>query len=97
MSEGKIKIDLDSRIDSFGNKYYLAKVEAPILIDCREGAAFMIFTSQEGEEEMHICLLGKKQERKNSQPTVYSYTKEYKKEASSMPNTIEELDQCLKK
>lgn len=61
----KLILRLDAKTDSEGNKYYVAKLKAPISIDCSEkngGVSFMIFTSEEGQEELQISHIthGKK-------------------------------------
>jgi hypothetical protein len=35
---------------------------APVLIDCREGAVFLIYTSESGAEEMQIAIMDKKED-----------------------------------
>lgn len=55
-----LSIDLLPRKDSDGRTFYVGKVEAPILIDCHEGATFLIFVSDKGEEQMQIALMDKK-------------------------------------
>lgn len=62
MTDGKFTLDLEPKIDQHGNKYYIAKLVGPILIDCSErngGACFMIFTSVEGEETLQISHITK--------------------------------------
>lgn len=53
-NDGKLLLDLDSRIDANGKKYFICRVRAPITISCKEGVAFLIFTSEEGQEQMQI-------------------------------------------
>lgn len=55
-----LSIDLLPRKDSDGRTFYVGKVEAPILIDCHDGATFLIFVSDKGEEQMQIALMDKK-------------------------------------
>lgn len=57
MSDGRLTLDLEPRLDDFGKKYYIAKLKGPFLIDCSEksgGVAFMVFVSEEGSEELQI-------------------------------------------
>jgi hypothetical protein len=57
MSNGKLTIELEPRIDSQGKKFYIGRLCGPFLIDCSEkngGVAFMIFVSEDGSEEMQI-------------------------------------------
>lgn len=55
-----ITIDLKAKKDADGKIYYLAKIIAPVLIDCSEGAVFIIFTSEPGSEQMQIAPMTKK-------------------------------------
>ena len=60
MSNNNITIDLKARPDKDGRTFYVGKIEAPVLIDCKEGAVFLIFIADKGEEQMQIALLNKK-------------------------------------
>jgi hypothetical protein len=51
------KIELDPREDKEQQIYYLAKKSAPILLDCRKGVAFLLFVSEDGNEELQIANL----------------------------------------
>lgn len=57
MSNKNITIDLKARKDSDGQTFYVGKIKAPVLIDCHDGAVFLIFVSDPGEEEMQIALM----------------------------------------
>jgi hypothetical protein len=48
-------IKLKERTDSEGKKYYVGKIESPVLIDCRDGAAFLVFLSEPGNEQLQIA------------------------------------------
>ena len=66
MSDGKLHLDLEARIDDFGKKYYIAKLKGPFTIDCQQGACFICFVSDEGNEELQIChLTGPKKDRED--------------------------------
>lgn len=60
MSDGKLHLELEPRVDDYGKKFYIAKLKGPFIIDCHEkpngggGVAFMIFISEEGSEELQI-------------------------------------------
>lgn len=54
-----LKIELDPREDKEGQIYYLGKVKTPIDINCRKGITFLVFLSEEGEEELQIAPLDK--------------------------------------
>jgi hypothetical protein len=56
----KLCIELEPKIDSAGNTYYVGKLRAPILIDCSEkngGVSFVIWTSDPGNETMQISSI----------------------------------------
>jgi hypothetical protein len=38
----------------------VGKIKAPVLIDCSMGAVFLIFVSDQGEEQMQIALMDQK-------------------------------------
>jgi hypothetical protein len=74
--DGKIKLYLEKRQDSYKQTYYIGKLKAPVTIDCEKGVAFMIFISAEGEEELQICNLEKP--AKVKVPKVYKTLKKEK-------------------
>jgi hypothetical protein len=51
----KLTLQLEAKKDGDDRTYYIAKLKGPVLIDCKDGVAFLIFTSIEGEEEIQIC------------------------------------------
>jgi hypothetical protein len=57
MSNKNVCIPLESRIDGEGRKYYIAKIEAPISINCENGATFLVFVSENGAEELQIAKM----------------------------------------
>jgi hypothetical protein len=59
MSNFNVTLDLKARKDRDGKTFYVTKIKGPILIDCRKGAVFLIFTSDQGEEQMQIALMDK--------------------------------------
>lgn len=69
MANNRLSIELEPRIDDKGRKYFIGKLEAPINIECKDGAAFLVFVSEEGMEELQICNSqppkGKNYERRN--------------------------------
>jgi len=71
--DGKLKISLDKRVDSYGKTFYIGKIESPITIDCEKGIAFLVFISDESEEELQICNLEKS--NKPKEPKVYTIKK----------------------
>ena len=60
MSNKNITLDLKAKVDKDGRVYYIAKVQAPVLIDCKEGAAFLVFVSDPGDEQLQIAPMDKK-------------------------------------
>lgn len=60
MSNKNLNVELTSRIDKEGKIFYIGKLEAPVLIDCKDGVVFLIFTSDAGSEVMQIAPLQEK-------------------------------------
>lgn len=60
MSNKNVTIDLKARKDVDGQTFYVGKIKAPVLIDCSEGAVFLVFVSDKGQEQMQIALMDKK-------------------------------------
>lgn len=50
-------IELEACEDSENKIYYHGAKKSPCQIDCRDGVAFMIFTSEEGAEELQIACV----------------------------------------
>lgn len=61
MSNKNIVIDLKSRKDIDGQIFYVGKIKAPVLIDCRPGAVFLVFVSDKGDEQLQIALMDDKE------------------------------------
>ena len=61
MSNKNVTIDLKSRKDKDGQTFYVGKIKAPVLIDCKEGAVFLVFISDHGEEQLQIALMDNKE------------------------------------
>jgi hypothetical protein len=59
-----LKIDLEERVDSQGQKYFIGKLKSPITIDCKDGVVFLVFASQEGLEQLQIGPLLDKRDKK---------------------------------
>lgn len=51
------KIELDPREDKDHQIYYLSKKSGPLSINCKKGVAFLLFTSEDGNEELQIANL----------------------------------------
>lgn len=52
-------IELEPETDRNGKTFYVGRLKAPVLIDCKEGATFIIFTSDPNSPELHICNTNK--------------------------------------
>lgn len=60
MSNKNVTIDLKARKDKDGMIFYVGKIKAPVLIDCSMGAVFLVFVSDQGEEQLQIALMDNK-------------------------------------
>jgi hypothetical protein len=54
-------LDLKARKDAEGRIFYVAKIKAPVLIDCTPGATFLVFVSDRGEEQLQIAPMDNKE------------------------------------
>lgn len=63
MSSNNLMIDLKKREDADGKTFYVGKLKAPMQIDCREGATFLIFLSDVGEEQLQIAPFQDRQDK----------------------------------
>jgi hypothetical protein len=55
-----LTIDLKAKQDKNGNTFYIGKLEGPVLIDCSEGAVFLIFISDVGGEQLQVASMERK-------------------------------------
>jgi hypothetical protein len=62
MSNNNLTIDLKARKDVDGKKFYVGKLKAPVNINCTDGVVFLVFVSDNGEEELQIALMEKKED-----------------------------------
>jgi hypothetical protein len=60
MSNKNVTIDLKARKDKDGMIFYVGKIKAPVLIDCSQGAVFLVFVSDQGDEQLQIALMDNK-------------------------------------
>ena len=60
MSNWNLTIDLKARKDVDGQTFYVGKIKGPVLIDCSDGASFLIFVSDKGEEQLQIAPMDNK-------------------------------------
>ena len=61
MSNYNLTIDLKSRKDVDGQIFYVGKIKGPFNIECKEGAVFLVFVSDKGEEQLQIAPMDKKE------------------------------------
>ena len=61
MSQKNIILDLKTRKDADGRIFYVAKIKAPVFIDCSQGATFLVFVSDRGEEQLQIAPMDNKE------------------------------------
>lgn len=61
MSNKNVTIDLKARKDKDGMIFYVGKLKAPVLIDCSQGAVFLVFISDHGDEQLQIALMDNKE------------------------------------
>lgn len=60
MSNKNLTIDLKARKDVDGQTFYVGKLKAPAMIDCSKGVVFLVFTADQGEEQLQIAAMDKK-------------------------------------
>jgi len=60
MSNNNLTIDLKARKDVDGQTFYVGKLKCPVMIDCSEGAVFLVFVSDKGDEQLQIATMDKK-------------------------------------
>lgn len=61
MSNRNLSIELKARKDVDGQTYYVGKIKAPMLVDCSNGATFLVFVSDKGEETLQIAPMDNKE------------------------------------
>ncbi len=61
MSNKNVTVDLKARKDKDGMIFYVGKIMAPVLIDCSQGAVFLVFVSDQGDEQLQIALMDNKE------------------------------------
>jgi hypothetical protein len=61
MSNKNVTIDLKARKDKDGRVFYVGKIKAPVLIDCSQGAVFLVFVSDQGDEQLQVALMDNKE------------------------------------
>lgn len=59
MKNSNLIVDLEPRPDKKENIYYIGRLQAPITIDLSNGATFLVFLSESGDEELQIAVNNK--------------------------------------
>ena len=54
MVDEDIVVRLEKRLDANDKPYFIGRIRSPIDIACKDGVVFLLFISEEGNEEMHI-------------------------------------------
>lgn len=62
MSNKNLTIDLKARKDIDKKVFYIGKLKFPGTIDCKDGVAFLVFVSDNGEEQLQIAPMSSKDE-----------------------------------
>ncbi len=60
MSNKNLTVDLKAKRDVDKRTFYVGKIQFPGFIDCSKGVAFLIFVSDQGEEQLQIAPMDKK-------------------------------------
>jgi len=60
MSNKNLIVGLKARKDVDGQTFYVGKLQFPGNINLKEGAVFLVFVSDKGEEQLQIALMDKK-------------------------------------
>jgi hypothetical protein len=60
MANNNLAIDLKKRKDKDGQTFYVAKLKAPLTVDCSKGVVFLVFTSDNGLEQLQIAPMDNK-------------------------------------
>jgi len=63
---GNLPVKLETRYEkeNTGKKFYIGKLEFKGHVDCEKGLVFLVFTADEGEEELQIGVLDPEKLRK---------------------------------
>ena len=64
-----MKVELHPREDKNGSMFHLGKLQFPGSINCSDGVTFLIFLSEDGEEELQVATIN------NDNTTFSKYSK----------------------
>jgi len=56
-TNNNLAIDLKPKQDRDNKTFYVGKLRYPGTIDCSKGVVFLIFTSDQGEEQLQIAMM----------------------------------------
>jgi hypothetical protein len=62
MSNNNLTIELRARKDKNNQTFFVGKLRAPVLIDCSEGAVFLVYVSEQNMEELQIAPMDTKED-----------------------------------
>ncbi len=65
MKADKLSIRLTPRFDDSGNKFYIGRLQFPGTITLDDGATFLVFTSEEGNEELQVAVDDSRKKKKD--------------------------------
>lgn len=74
MSNRNLTVKLEARTDENGHKYYISKLKIPgqLVLNLEDGVTFLVYTSEEGAEEMQIAPMAEKKPMKDYKQRDYN-------------------------
>ncbi len=60
-TNNNLRIDLKAKRDKDGAIYYIGRLKGPFTIDCSQGISLIIFTADQGSEELQISAMDNKE------------------------------------
>jgi hypothetical protein len=70
--DAKGKIELTKQFDSNDQPYYIGKLQLPMTLDFDDGVSFMVFTAEDGVEELQIAPLDPSRRKGSKNDAVLS-------------------------
>lgn len=67
MSNKNLTIRLTRKLDKSGQTFYIGKLKGDLTLNCKDGVAFLIFTSELDSEELQIAPMDIKDARDNKE------------------------------
>lgn len=58
-----LKIDLYPDLDRNGRQYFIGKLKSPVNINCKDGIVLLVFTAENGSEQIQIAAMDQKDDR----------------------------------